>query len=211
MLDCTTDKYHQLYARWLVNPGTLLDAAGWKPGMTLLDLCGGPGIVTREALRRGAKPEDITLVDLNPRAADTGVRQVRSRMEDLQWKMTSADWDSYDVAVCRQAIGYVDIRSNFARDVHLLLKPGGVFAFNTFRRPRWALRHYAFEGKTFIEASGFIGRTVIHLQAARGIGWDLTRFRWHSEEELSKAFQKFGLLVVKEGRSIHFLCRKGQA
>ena len=206
MLDCTTDKYHTLYARWLTNPGTLLDAAGWEPGMTLLDLCGGPGIVTRAALRRGAKPEDITLVDLNPRAEDTGVRQVTSSMENLHLHMEPADWERYDVAVMRQAIGYIDINSSFPEKLRQFLKPGGVFAFNTFRKPRFAYRAYNYGGTDFVELSGYLGRTVLHLQAAPGVGWDLTRFHWHKPDELLEAFGKYDVTVKRRGRSIHFIC-----
>jgi len=209
MLDCTTEKYAALYARWLVNPGTLLDMAGWTPGMTLLDLCGGSGAVTREALRRGAHPNDITLVDLNPRAEDTGVKQVQSPMESLPWNMAPRDWDIFDVAVCRQAIGYVNLRSTFARDVHHMLKPGGRFVFNTFGHPRWALRRYTFEGKRFIEASGYLGRMVMHIQASPGLGLDVTKFRWHSDDELHEAFWMFRVGVHADGRSIRWVCTKG--
>ena len=66
-LNCTTDKYGALYAKWLKNPGTLLDLAGYEPGMRVLDLCGGTGAVSEECLRRGGSPSDLVLMDLNPR------------------------------------------------------------------------------------------------------------------------------------------------
>jgi SAM-dependent methyltransferase len=64
-LDCTVENYAQLYGRWLSDPGKLLDVAEMVAGERVIDLCGGTGIVAREAIARGAKTAFV--VDLNPR------------------------------------------------------------------------------------------------------------------------------------------------
>jgi SAM-dependent methyltransferase len=212
-LRCTTDRYDVLYARWLESPGTLLDLARWEPGMRLMDLCGGTGAVSREAIRRGANAWDISLVDINPRAGGLGVHQVRCHAEDLPYNTLSFS-KLYDVIVCRQAMAYLQLTRH--RDgtllldgVRELLVPGGRFAFNLFARPRWAVRPYRHNGRWFVEASGFVGRRVGHLQWAVGEGADLTGFRWHKEREVDRVVSKrFAVQKSKKGRSIRWVLTK---
>lgn len=45
MLDCTTDHYDELYARWQKDPLDLPALAAWNRDEPLLDLCGGTGII----------------------------------------------------------------------------------------------------------------------------------------------------------------------
>lgn len=240
-LNCTTDKYQTLYARWLVDPGKLLDLANLRPGERVIDLCGGTGVVAKEALRRGAK--NAYVVDLNPgRIYDDG------SLEDL--RMIPPFWGDaeevdelllhhvevlhdlpnldtgeplgcpgarcrcrqltldFDLVVCRQAIGYLNIKRT-ARAVARVLRPGGRFVFNTFRRPKFALKSYVFEGKRFFEASGFVGQTVFHVQAAPSIGVDVTKFHWHRESDLDAALEPY-FLVEKSStdKSLYYVCTK---
>jgi len=212
MLDCTTDRYDTLYARWLVKPGTLLDLAEWEPGMKLFDLCGGTGIVAREALQRGSKPGTVTLFDLNPRCPDTRVRQVKGNAEELGSVLGDAS-ETYDVVVCRQAIAYIDLEQGhrMLHDIHRLLKPGGRFVFNTFVQPRWGAWTYMFGGQRFVEASAYIGRHVWHVQIllARGGGWDMTHFYWHHRVRLAALLARhFDLFMHRSGASLRWVCTK---
>lgn len=184
-LSCQTESYSGLYARWMDNPGRLLDLAGWKPGERLLDLCGGSGAVTMEALRRGANPEDIILLDLNPRCPADTVRQCRGKAEDVGTLLKD---EAFDVIVCRQAIGYLNIEG-LGGQIRRRLRTGGRFVFNSFRRPRWALKTYKHEGRRFVEASGFLGSRVAHFQWCRKHGGDVTLFRWWTLLELREEFE----------------------
>jgi SAM-dependent methyltransferase len=207
MFDCTTDKYEQLYARWLEKPGVLLTLAEWKPGQVLLDLCGGTGAVSREALQRGAKSSEVVLLDLNPRAADLpDIVQVPAIAEAVG---TTLFKGQFDLVVCRQAIAYLDLEE-VAAGVAKVLKTTGKFVFNTFVRPRWSLKSYRYAGRRFFEASGYVGSTVFHLQAGWGVGWDLTKFRWYREEELGAILaQRFDFEVRRvNASSLHWICQK---
>lgn len=203
MLDCTTDKYDDLYARWLEKPGDLLDLAGYKPVMYLLDLCGGTGVVTREAIRRGSEPQNITLWDKNPRLPLPGVLQIAGDAKHLPGPLHGP----YDVVVCRQAVAYLDVTPVFA-GVRQLLKTGGVFVFNSFVRPKWAWKSYTYDGARFIEASGWIGKWVLHLQWCRGGGFDVSLFQWHREEELRGALVGFDVEVTRSERGLRWRCTK---
>lgn len=217
-LDCTTDRYEQLYARWLVNPGSLLDLAGYVPGQRLLDLCGGSGAVSKEALRRGADPSTILLVDLNPRCSEVPSRaadcnQLGSIFGNADLAVEQANFGTFDLVVCRQALAYLDFHRWPGRGTPIwlrtLLKFGGKFVFNTFSRPKFALKTYKFEGRRFVEASGFRGQTVWHLQAGWGLGYDVTRFHWYTEADLRRIFEPhFDCVVTGNEKSQRWLCTR---
>lgn len=219
MFDCTTPSYDSLYARWLEKPGSLLDWGGYNPRKhtRLLDLCGGTGAISKEALRRGAK--QVTLLDLNPRVNDPRIQTIDGRAEDLRGS------DKYDplaidgvptnrfglplfnFVVCRQALGYLDL-PKVARGLHEVMEPGAFFVCNTFVKPKWSIKPYRFQGRWFLEASGYIGRRVFHLQAARG-DCDVTAFRWQTSAEILSAFRRFQLFNIEEsGPSLKFQFRR---
>lgn len=211
MFRCTTPQYDTLYARWLTSPGDLLDIVGYQPGMRLLDLCGGTGAVTIEALRRGAPEHTLTLFDLNPRLSpNTDVRSVRGDAKNLSQLLP--EFETFDVIVCRQALAYLDIQGRLPQDLHHLLKPGGVLVFNTFVRPRWSWKSYSYHGHDYFEASGWIptlkGGHVGHLQWCKDVGWDVTRFYWHRRVEVHKAFSSFHVEVQTSQRGIRWICKK---
>ena len=209
---CTLEGYAQLYARWLVNPGKLLDVAKFQAGERMIDLCGGTGLVAKEAIARGAR--DAFVVDLNPRiAADTRLLPILTRAEDVDHTLaryardlhTLAGWDAcvpircpcvryapnFDLVVCRQAINYLDINDAF-RGVAQVLRPGGRFCFNTFRKPpRFAFKQYMHDGKRFFEASVHIRRRVWHLQASPSIGYDVSKFYWHPEDRIDMLLMRY--------------------
>lgn len=205
MFDCTTDRYDALYGRWLGNPGRLLDLGHWEPGQRLLDLCGGTGVVSREAIRRGAEPLSIVLLDLNPRAGDTGVLQVRGSAEKVRPTLTKGQ---FDVIVCRQAMAYLDISNGLFASLRTLLRPGGRLVFNTFVRPRWAAKIYRYQGRRFLELSGYVGRRVFHVQAGWGVGVDLTAFRWHRDLDLRTHLHGFHVQEHRSERSVRWVCTK---
>lgn len=211
MFDCTTDTYETLYARWLVKPGALLDWAKYDPERhRLLDLAGGTGAISKEAVRRGA--ETVHLLDLNPRCTreetHVGGRRrifmITGRAEDLRaakepWN--PLEWDEcrypynwlpdqrterWDLVVCRQALGYLNLPV-VAKALLPLVAPHGRFVFNTFVRPKWSAKTYKHEGRRYFEASGFIGWRVLHLQATDG-DFDITSFRWWTDAEVRASF-----------------------
>lgn len=205
--DCTTDKYASLYARWLKNPGDLLDFGGYDPKEhNLLDLCGGSGIVSQEAIRRGA--DTVTLLDLNPRWTHPRLTTIKGRVEDLdEGPYRGRTWN---FIVCRQALGYLDL-VKAAVALTNVTSPGALFVCNNFVQPKWSLHPYRFQGKWFLEGSGYFGRTVFHLQAMLG-GYDTTIFSWYTPDEVEGLFvgsQAWELVTRKTTeKSVKFCFRR---
>jgi SAM-dependent methyltransferase len=174
---CTTEQYDTLYSRWLENPKDIF--AGIEvAGKRVLDLCGGTGVVSRTALELGAS--NVTLLDVYPRCRIPGVKLILGRAESA---MTWCYPEVYDLVVCRQALGYLDL-PRVAWNVRNLLAEDGRFVFNNFRSPRW--RHFSYEhrGRSYTETSGYVGKTVFHRQHCEGVGTDWSVFRWWKFNEI---------------------------
>ena len=201
MFDCTTSEYANLYLRWTRREDGLLDLADLQPGEDVLDLCGGTGVISRQALQRGAK--SVVLWDLNPRNvfSDPRLTAIKASAEELEGE------NLYDVIVCRQSIGYLNLSKVLPR-LRTALRPGGKFVFNTFDRPRWGQASYVLDGKRYFEASGHFGRTVFHVQVGLGTGIDLTFFRWYPIPQLTEELQKHfsEIRKVNVGASWKFMC-----
>lgn len=203
-LDCTTPLYEELYARWLWHEDGLLDRAQMKAGDKVLDLCGGTGVISRQALDLGAL--EVVLLDLAPRAFHLKhlyplFCQRRGRAEEVA---TLFPKHYFDIIVCRQAIGYLD-PEQVAQGVFQVLRPGGRFVFNTFKRPRWLAKTYRMGGTRFFEAAGYLGDHVVHLQAGWGLGIDVTKFRWHRDLKTTMG-RYFSVHEETRGNSLYYTC-----
>ena len=210
---CTTHKYDQLYARWLRNPGTLLDLAEYQPGQRVLDLCGGTGAIALEAIRRGADPSTITLVDLNPRCHDPRIEQIRTTalayLEDRNLNSWSHDISivPYDFIIIRQAAAYLQWDRNLAWNLKMALSHEGKLVFNTFANPRWGFQSYVHGGRRFLEFSAYFGKTCWHLQASPMIGVDVSRFKYLPSETLVSILEPyFNVTLYEEGKSCRWVC-----
>ncbi|NJO67539.1 MAG: class I SAM-dependent methyltransferase [Rhodospirillales bacterium] len=103
----------------------VLQRAGLRPGMRLLDLAVGTGAVAREAIALGVASEDIVGLDVSAGMLEQARRQLpiallRGRMETLP--LTD---DSVDMVTMGYALRHVaDLRAAFAECLRVL-RPGG--------------------------------------------------------------------------------------
>ena len=215
---CMTERYDDLYARYLANPGTLLDLAGYKPGMRLLDLCGGTGPVSREAVRRGAPKGTVYLLDLNPRCNDHRIISVKADANTLT-KVRPEDIPlaGFDVIIIRQSIAYLEVGEALGWSLALFLRSGGRLVFNTFDWPKearpWVTKEYTHEGHEFFEAAIKIFGRVLHVQHRWGLGSDLTFFRNYKLSDFILMVQKyFDYDIHEDGNSRRWVCyrRRGR-
>ena len=231
MFDCTTNRYAELYSRWLDKPDTLLRLASFSPDESLLDLCGGSGIVSEaalEELHKWAEPlgerfhykGDVTLYDLNPRV--NSIRLNYDRMKGIfkvvRGKAEKVDLQfpnrTFDVVVIRQAIGYIDVRGTFEA-LSKIMEPGGRLVFNSFVDPlaggvkRYSTKQYKHEGERFFEAHLALFNRVFHIQAKLSgkPGVDVTAFKYHDETTIMAALLPyFTWEQSTSGRSVRWRC-----
>lgn len=208
MLNCTTDKYDDIYAPWVNRSENLLRLAGYKHGDKLLDLCGGTGAVCKATVffHTNVKPADLTLLDLNPRCRMRTVKQVKGKAEDVGIHFYP---NTFDVIVCRQAMGYLNPHQVIP-GIFTVLKPGGRFVFATFVRPRrYGFKVYNYQNSRYLETHLFALGRILHLQWRIGVGADVTMFQYHSREKLEKLLDPwFRFQVFEKGRSLRWVCTK---
>ena len=111
----------------------LLDAAEVAPGVQVLDLCCGTGIVTKAAARRGAIPTGIDF-------SEAMLAQARRTHPDLNFEQGDAEALPYPdgmfaAAVSNFGMHHIPRPELAAAEAHRILRPGGRFAFTTWAAP----------------------------------------------------------------------------
>lgn len=118
----------------------LLDRAGLTPGTRVVDVACGSGLVTELILERIRGARDSVVVALD--VSSSALREARERLagaagEALQFVEARAEelsktvGDLMDAVVFCNGIHYVEDKRALLREVRRVLRPGGVFAFNT--------------------------------------------------------------------------------
>ena len=147
--------------------------------------------------------ENVGLLDLNPRCSNPAIWSIKMAAEDA----CSYFGKQFDLVICRQAIGYLDLEAT-AHSVFRILRPGGRFVFNNFLAPRWFLKPYRFNGRFYLEAAGYFGDRVVHLQASPFIGADVTAFHWHKHDDIMDIMKSrfSNVHTLLRGRSAYYYC-----
>jgi demethylmenaquinone methyltransferase/2-methoxy-6-polyprenyl-1,4-benzoquinol methylase len=114
--------------------------AGLAPGMRVVDVGVGTGLVSREAARIVGAPELVTGIDPSPRMLEAahvppGVQLIEGRAEAIPLPDGSADFVSMGYAL--RHLG--DLAAAFA-EFRRVLKPGGVACVLEITRPATPLR-----------------------------------------------------------------------
>ena len=225
---CMTPDYERIYAPWLTNPGKLLDLAEYEHGQILLDLAGGPGTVSKEALLRGASASaanpTLYLLDPNPNRGfmTPVVRRKTGYAENVEDHYPK---DMFDIVICRQAVGYINMVYAIP-GIHQILKMGGKFVFNSFTDPNGfgartssseidlgslnAKIHLKDEVR-FFEAHIRWFDYIFHMQLRLNHGWgvDFSCFRYWDPKTLHELLTPwFKVDIQQKGKSVHWICTK---
>lgn len=128
------EAYEQGFARLTADTvEPLLDAAGVRQGVAVLDAGTGPGVVAREACRRGAK---VSAVDADPQMAEKAARnapeaQVRvAVLPELPYED-----GTFDAVVGNFVINHVGDPQAALRELKRVLRPEGRLALTCWQMP----------------------------------------------------------------------------
>jgi SAM-dependent methyltransferase len=111
----------------------VLDDARLYPGMTLLDVGAGDGLLTFRAIERMGKNVSVVLTDISApllrhaeaSAARRGVRDQCTFMRCSAEKLTDIADSTIDAVVARASIAYVPDKKAAFGEFHRVLRPGG--------------------------------------------------------------------------------------
>jgi SAM-dependent methyltransferase len=128
------EAYERGFARLTAHTiGPLLDAAHVGAGTRTLEVGAGPGLVSAEAVRRGAA---VSAVDADPQMAETARRKVPAAdvrvaaLPDLPY-----DDETFEAVVGNFVINHVGDPEVTLKELHRVLRPGGRLALTCWVMP----------------------------------------------------------------------------
>ncbi|MCA1369749.1 methyltransferase domain-containing protein [Bradyrhizobium sp. BRP14] len=133
--ETVSKRYEQHFARLTTQTvPAILAAARVAKGMHVLDVCTGPGMLTRAAQDRGAQ---VVGLDFSGKVIEIARRNVPGaefREGDAQALPFEAD--SFDAVVCCYGIIHVPDPHTALSEMHRVLKPGGYLAASVWEAPK---------------------------------------------------------------------------
>ncbi len=165
----------------------LVDVVGVDAGDHVLDAACGTGVVARTAARRVGPLGDVAGVDINPDMLAVARRAAADADPAITWHrgdLTALpfDDDTFDIAICEEALQFLDDPVAGLVELGRVTAPGGVVAFSVLRglahhdvyaRLVSALRTHVSSAAAMIMASPFEfggGGRCRHVAESAGLG-----------------------------------------
>ncbi|MBF6101676.1 bifunctional 2-polyprenyl-6-hydroxyphenol methylase/3-demethylubiquinol 3-O-methyltransferase UbiG [Nocardia cyriacigeorgica] len=109
--------------------------SGWK-GVRILDVGCGGGYTTEFLHGRGAQ---VSGVDVSPKLVEAATRHAAETGKEIEYKVGAAealpfDDATFDVVTCVDVLEHVKSPADSVREIHRVLKPGGIFLYDTINR-----------------------------------------------------------------------------
>lgn len=128
------ERYERLLGPALFAPWAevLLDSVGIAPGMHVLDVAAGTGIVSRAAARRAGPTGRVVAADISPamiafhegHPAEDGAAPIETAVASAT-ELPRSDGE-FDAVVCQQGMPFFPDRPGAVAEMRRVLRPGGV-------------------------------------------------------------------------------------
>lgn len=125
------DRHFSSVTAQVVEP--MLDAAGVRAGIHVLDLCCGPGMLARQAAARGASVIGLDFAEQAVRAAQESCPEAKFIQGDAE--APPFEDSSFDAVVCGFGIIHLPDPENALREVRRVLRPHGRAVFSVWEAP----------------------------------------------------------------------------
>ncbi|MDH4100927.1 MAG: bifunctional 2-polyprenyl-6-hydroxyphenol methylase/3-demethylubiquinol 3-O-methyltransferase UbiG [Nitrospirota bacterium] len=113
----------------------ILQRAGSLKGLRILDVGCGGGLLSEAMAKEGAQ---VTAIDLSPVFVDIAKEHARKSGIEIDYRCCPVaqveGQPPFDVIVCAEVLEHVDDVPGFIRESISLLKPGGLYFFETINR-----------------------------------------------------------------------------
>ena len=153
-------------------------------GRQVLDLGSGPGALSAELLNRGAL---VTAVDGSTEMLNCARQRLGDRVQfmqlDLNEGLTGIANQAFDLVVSSLTVHYVSDLETLAREIHRVLKPGGLFVAST--------HHPIMDMKSSPTGNYFKKELIISKWQVEGERYRISYFRRSLSATLSP-FNKLG-------------------
>jgi 16S rRNA G966 N2-methylase RsmD len=214
------EDYATLYAKYLQGDRTkeMLSAVDIR-GKKVMDLCGGGGRLSREAVAMGAC--QVLYVDqsipMGKSIDDPRILKLFVPVQQvLESRATERDQHEKIAVFCQQAINYW-LTQDTAATLAKALASGSTFVFNTFNAkpvPFPVPKTYVLNHKQYMELSWLTEEEdgtqwVEHIQIMGGSPCHRTRFRWISPEQFEQWLSPgFDLDIRQDGATSLYVCTR---
>ena len=149
--------------------------------LSVLDVGCGGGILSEEFATLGCR---VTGIDPSAPSLETARKHAANESLAIDYRQASGesipfDADSFDVVICCDVLEYVDNLEKTLREVARVLKPGGMFCYDTINRTEESRKANIFAAQDFALTSFFPPNTHV---------WE----KFITPDELLALFEKVG-------------------
>lgn len=122
-----------------------------QPGQHVLDVACGTGIIVRQAAPILGSAGHLVGVDLNSNMLDVAREHVPTDGAPVEWRQGDAaslpcSNSEFDVVICQQGLQFFPDKAGALREMHRVLRPGGLVAICVWRTIEHSPCHLAIAG-----------------------------------------------------------------